>query len=248
MPTTGVADVLRMVDRDTKFIDCFKHVLGAQPKCRAHEYDLLAILVANATNQGIYGISQISDRAYDQLSTIQSNYIQLETLNEAIDTVNNATARLPIFKYYNLYDDIIHASADGQKFESRRETFKTRYSSKYFGTNKGVSAVSLIANHAAINSRIIGANEHESYFVFDLLMSNKSDIIPSMLSTDTHGVNHVNFALLDLCYTFAPRYAKIGNVINEMFDVIEDKHGHVDLRLKRSINIKCIIKYWDSIQ
>src|SRR5690606_21332631 len=125
------------------------------------------------------GISQISDRTYDQLSTIQSNYIRLETLNDAIDVINNATAKLPIFKHYNLHDDIIHASADGQKFESRRETFKTRYSSKYFGTNKGVSSVSLIANHAAINARIIGANEHESHFIFDLLMSNSSDIIPN---------------------------------------------------------------------
>ncbi|MDF1655953.1 MAG: Tn3 family transposase, partial [Coxiellaceae bacterium] len=249
MPTTGVADVLRMVDRDTKFIDYFKHVLGAQSKSRSHEHDLLAILVANATNQGIYGISQISDRTYDQLSTIQSNYIRLETLSDAIDTINNATARLPIFKHYNIHDDIIHASADGQKFESRRETFKTRYSSKYFGTNKGVSAVSLIANHAAINARIIGANEHESHFIFDLLMSNSSDIIPNMLSTDTHGVNHVNFALLDLFgYTFAPRYAKVSNVINEMFDVIEDKQGHIVIRLKKPINIKCIIKYWDTIQ
>ncbi|MER4101315.1 Tn3 family transposase, partial [Klebsiella pneumoniae] len=41
--------------------------------------------------------------------------------------------------------DVIHASADGQKFEARRETFKTRYSSKYFGTQKGVSAMTLIA-------------------------------------------------------------------------------------------------------
>jgi len=249
MPATGVADVLRMVDRDTRFIDCFKHVLGAQSKNRSHEYDLLAILVANATNQGIYGISQISDRTYDQLSTIQSNYIRLETLSDAIDTINNVTARLPIFQHYNIHDDIVHASADGQKFESRRETYKTRYSSKYFGTNKGVSAVSLIANHAAINTRIIGANEHESHFIFDLLMSNSSDIIPNMLSTDTHGVNHVNFALLDLFgYTFAPRYAKVGNVINEIFDVIEDKHGHVGIRLKKPINNKCIIKYWDTIQ
>ncbi|WP_407257850.1 Tn3 family transposase [Klebsiella pneumoniae] len=104
---------------------------------------------------------------------------------------------------------MIHASADGQKFEARRETFKTRYSSKYFGTQKGVSAMTLIANHAAINARVIGANEHESHYIFDLLMSNTSDIIPDVLSTDTHGVNHVNFALLDLFgYQFAPRYAQ----------------------------------------
>jgi len=223
IPTTGVADVLRMVDRDTGFLDDFKHVLGAQSKSRAHEFDLLAILVGNATNQGIYGIAQISDRTYDQLSTIQANYLRLDTLNAANDRINNFTAKLPIFKHYNIQEDIIHASADGQKFEARRETFKTRYSSKYFGTQKGVSAMSLIANHAAINARVIGANEHESHYILDLLLNNSSEIIPDMLSTDTHGVNHINFALLDLFgYSFAPRYAQVGRVINEMFDVKED--------------------------
>lgn len=85
--------------------------------------------------------------------------------------------------------DAIHASADGQKFEAKRETFKTRYSSKYFGTQKGVSAMSMIANHTAINARVIGANEHESHYIFDLLYSNTSEIQPDVLSTDTHGVN-----------------------------------------------------------
>jgi Tn3 transposase DDE domain/Domain of unknown function (DUF4158) len=185
IPRTSVADVLRMVDRDTGFIDCFEHVLGVQSNSRAHVYDLLAILIGNATNQGIYGIAQISDRTYDQLSTIQANYLRLETLSAANDCINNATARLSIFKHYNIQEDVIHASADGQKFEARRETFKTRYSSKYFGTQKGVSAISLIANHAAINARVIGANEHESHFLFDLLMNNSSEITPDVLSTDT---------------------------------------------------------------
>ncbi len=249
MPTTGVADMLRMVDRDTGFIDCFEHVLGSQSRSRAHEYDLLAILVGNATNQGIYGISQISDRTYNQLSTIQANYLRLETLNAANDCINNATAKLPIFKHYNIQEDIIHASADGQKFEARRETFKTRYSSKYFGTQKGISSMSLIANHAAINARVIGANEHESHYIFDLLMNNSSEIIPAVLSTDTHGVNHVNFALLDLFgYQFAPRYAQVGKVINEMFDVIEDQNQHVQMRLKKKINTQRIMQHWDTIQ
>jgi len=249
IPATGVADVLRMVDSDTGFIDCFEHVLGAQSKSRAHEYDLLAILVGNATNQGIYGMAQISDRTYDQLSTIQAKYLRLETLNTANDSINNATAKLPIFKHYNIQEDVIHASTDGQKFEARRETFKTRYSSKYFGTQKGVSAMTLIANHTAINARVIGANEHESHYIFDLLMNNSSEIIPDVLSTDTHGVNHVNFALLDLFgYSFAPRYAQVGRVINEMFDVTEDKEQRIQLRLKKSINTKRILQHWDTIQ
>lgn len=248
MRGTSIADVLRLVDRETGFIDDFEHVLGMSSRSRQHEVDLLAILVANATNQGIYGIAQISDRTYDQLGTIQANYLRLETLNGANDRINNASARLPIFKHYNIQEDILHASADGQKFESKRETFRTRYSSKYFGTNKGVSAVSLNANHVAINARVIGANEHESHFIFDLLMNNTTEIIPDVLSTDTHGVNHVNFALLDLFgYRFAPRYAQVGKVINELFDVKEDNDKRVRLSLLKPINTRRIMEHWDTI-
>ena len=183
------------------------------------------------------------------MSTIQANYLRLETLNEANDKINNATARLPIFRHYNIQEDVLHASADGQKFESRRETFKTRYSSKYFGMQKGVSAMSLIANHASINARVIGANEHESHYILDLLLSNSSEIQPDVLSTDTHGVNHVNFALLDLFgFRFAPRYAGFSRVLNEMFNVGEGPNGEINLSLKKPIQIRKIINHWDTIQ
>ena len=78
MKAVSIADVLRVVDRDTGFIDDFQHVLGLSSKSRQYEVDLLAILIANATNQGIYGIAQISDCTYEQLSTIQANYLRLK--------------------------------------------------------------------------------------------------------------------------------------------------------------------------
>ena len=249
MPTTALVDALRIVDRDTQFIDCFEHVLGKANPSRLQETDLFAILIANATNQGIYSIAQISDRSYEQMRTIQANYLRPETLHQANDLINNATARLPIFKHYNIQEDVIHASADGQKFESKRETFKTRYSSKYFGTQKGVSAISLNANHAAIIARVIGSIDHESHFIYDLLKNNSSEIIPDVLSTDTHGINHVNFALLDLFgYRFAPRYARFSKVINEMFDITEDENNHVQMTLRKAINIRIIKEHWDTIQ
>lgn len=137
-----------------------------------------------------------------------------EQLNQVNDAISNAIAKLEIFQHYNIQEGVLHASADGQEFESRLHTFKTRYSSKYFGTSKGVSAVTLVANHVPVNARVIGANEHESHYIFDLLFNNTSEIKPDILSTDTHGVNHVNFALLDLFdYAFAPRYAQFGRVI-----------------------------------
>jgi TnpA family transposase len=249
MLSVEIADVLRVVDQDTGFIDDFEHVLGMSSKSRQFEVDILAILIANATNQGIWSISEISDRSYDQLKTIQANYLRLETLNSANDRINNATASLPIFKHYNIQEGLMHVSADGQKFESKRETFRTRYSSKYFGASKGLSNIGINANHAAITNRIIGANEHESHYILDLLVNNSTDITPDVLSTDSHGVNHVNFALLDLFgYQFAPRYAKVGTVIDKMFDVQTDRNDRIRISLKKPINTKRIMEHWDTIQ
>lgn len=249
MRSVEIADVLRVVDRDTGFIDDFEHVLGMSSKSRVFEVDLLAILIANATNQGIYGIAEISDRSYEQLRTIQANYLRLETLNAANDRINNATAKLPIFKHFYIQEGIVHASADGQKFEAKRETFRTRYSSKYFGMGKGLSNISLNIHHLVPNNKILGANEHESHYLFDLLMNNSSEITPDVVSTDTHGVNHVNFALLDLFgYQFAPRYAQVGVVIEQMFNISTDKDDRVQLSLKKPINTKRIMEHWDTIQ
>ncbi|ODS24636.1 hypothetical protein AB835_02590 [Candidatus Endobugula sertula] len=82
------------------------------------------------------------------------------------------------------------------------------------------------------NSRVIGSNEHESHYIFNLLQNNTSDIKPDVLSTNTHGVNHVNFSLLDLFSdTFAPRYASFGDMVELMFDI----KSQADESLQRSL-------------
>lgn len=205
--------------------------------------------IANGTNYGLYRMAHISDRSYEELRSTQANYLRMETLNQANDAVSNAIANLEIFQHYNIQEGVLHASADGQKFESRLHTFKTRYSSKYFGTNKGVSAVTLVANHVPVNARVIGANEHESHYIFDLLFNNTSEIKPKILSTDTHGVNHVNFALLDLFdYTFAPRYAQVGRVIEDIFTVNVSDDDKPLLSLKKPIREDTIVNEWETIQ
>lgn len=82
-----------------------------------------------------------------------------------------------------------------------------------------------------------------------MLHNNTSEIKPDILSTDKHGVNHVNFALLDLLgYTFAPRYAQLGTVISDFFDVSEGKDNKATLSLKKPINTALIIDEWDTIK
>ncbi len=244
-----VAELLRFVDQETQFLSAFEHVRQVQSKQEVNPNNLVATIIANGTNYGLFRMAHISDRSYEQLRSTQANYLRMETLNKANDTVSNAIASLEIFKHYNIQENALHASADGQKFESRLHTFKTRFSSKYFGTNKGVSAMTLVANHVPVNARVIGANEHESHYIFDLLFNNTSDIKPDILSTDTHGVNHVNFALLDLFgYTFAPRYARFSHVIDQMFNINESDINKPMLSLKKPIRTDRVIEEWETIQ
>jgi TnpA family transposase len=71
----------------------------------------------------------------------------------------------------------------------RLHTINARHSPKDFGLHKGVVSYTLVANHIPVNATIIGANEHESHDVFDLLLNNTTDIQPDVHSTDTHGTN-----------------------------------------------------------
>ena len=81
---------------------------------------------------------------------------------------------------------------------------------------KGIVSYTLVANHVPINAEIIGANDHESHYVFDILFNNTTDIQPEVHSTDTHGTNEVNFALLHMFgYQFAPRYRDIYDKVGD---------------------------------
>ncbi|WGS87877.1 Tn3 family transposase [Methylomonas sp. UP202] len=81
------------------------------------------------------------------------------------------------------------------------------HSSKFFTLKKGVNAITLTMNHVPINAKIIGAYEHESHFVLDILYNNTTETRPERHSTDTHGTNQVNFFILSVFgYQFSARY------------------------------------------
>jgi TnpA family transposase len=165
--------------------------------------------------------------------------------------VANAIAQLPIFQQYHI-GDTIHSSSDGQKFETLIHTINARYSPKYFGLMKGIVAYTLVANHIPVSARIIGANEHESHYVFDLLYDNLTDIQPTVHSTDTHGTNEVNFGILNFFgYQFAPRYRDLYDKVNQgLYGFMHPSQYDPDwiLRPIRKINEKLVIEEWDNMQ
>ena len=245
-----IGSVLHFVNNHCAFMACFEHVLGRYSKQPGDERTLTACLIAWGTNMGLGRMGDISDIAFDQLTRTSENFLRLETLKAANDCVSNAIAALPIFGHYDL-GGVVHSSSDGQKFETALPTFNARHSPKYFGLKKGVVAYTLIANHVPVNARIIGAHEHESHFVFDLLFNNTTEIQPAVHSTDTHGTNQVNFALLHLFgYQFAPRYQDIHEKVRTALYGFRHPSQYGDVLLKpiRKLNTHLIVEEWDNLQ
>ncbi len=251
LPQVDIGSVVHFVQKHCRFMDAFDHVLGRYAKQEADPGALTACLLAWATNMGLGRMGDISDMDYATLALTSENFIRLETLREANDQVSNAIARLPIFRHYDI-DEMLHSSSDGQKFETAIPTINARYSPKYFGLKKGVVSYAMVANHIPVNARIIGANEHESHYVFDILFNNTTDIQPTMHSTDTHGTNEVNFALLHLFgYQFAPRYRDIyEKVRTSLYGFKHPSQYDAELLLKpiRKLTPHLVIEEWGNMQ
>jgi TnpA family transposase len=246
-----IGSVLHFVNRHCPFMEAFDHVLGRYAKHTADDRTIIACLVAWGTNMGLGRMGDISDVGFHTLSTTSENFIRLETLREANDRISNATSELPMFRQYDI-GGVLHSSSDGQKFETGLHTINARYSPKYFGLKKGVVSYSLVANHIPINAKIIGANDHESHYVFDLLFNNTTDIQPDIHSTDTHGTNEVNFAILNVFgYQFAPRYRDLFDKVKEaLYGFKHPSQYDEDGMLKpvRKLNPELVVEEWDNIQ
>jgi TnpA family transposase len=246
-----IGSLLHFVNRHCPFMEAFDHVLGRYAKQAADDRNIIACLVAWGTNMGLGRMGDLSDVGYQALSTTSDNFIRLETLREANDRVSNATSELPIFRHYDL-GGVLHSSSDGQKFETGISTINARYSPKYFGLKKGVVSYSLVANHVPMNAKIIGANDHESHYVFDILYNNTSDIQPEVHSTDTHGTNEVNFAILNVFgYQFAPRYRDIYDKVKEALYGFKHPSQYDEawmLKPVRKLNPELVVEEWDNIQ
>lgn len=250
LPMIGISDLLKFVAAKTGFREHFVHVLERFAKQPLDAPQLDATIVALGTNMGLLKMAEVADLKYSALATTSRNFVRQETLRAANDAIANATAKLPAFKLFNIQQRL-HSSSDGQRFETQVDTYKARHSPKYFGLKKGISVVTAVANHIPIAGTVIGAHEHESHYVFDLLFNNTSEVRPEQHSTDTHGTNQINFFTLDTYgYRFAPRYRDVRAKADRMlvgFRAPQD-YGEAVIKPARKVKEALIIAEWPNIQ
>ncbi len=245
-----ISDLIRFTLEKTKFDKKLKHIQPHYAKNPLDRNNLIAALLACGSGFGIKKMADISDVNFNELISTQKNYFRLQTLRDANDSVVNSISKLPIFKFYTLSELGIHASVDGQKVETKTNTIKARYSSKYWGFGKGVVSFKLVANNVPINDKIIGANEYEGHYVFDIVYNNSSDVDIHSVSGDMHSVNRVNFGLMYLFgYRFMPRFTHLPKKAAKNLVCFENPDVFKENLIKPSskVNSALIIKEWDNI-
>lgn len=251
LPIANLVDVMLAVNGELHYMDAFTNIQTHYAKTHQHIIGTTACIIANATNLGTYKMGDSSDLTYSFLRGIEQNLIRLETLREANDLVSIGFSKLPIYPSYYL-DNLLHGSADGQKFKTRWDTFNSRHSPKYYGLDKGVAPYTLGINFNAVNCIADkGAHQHESHFLFELILGNTSGIDLDRVSTDTEGSNQIMFVLMYFAnIDYTPCYRNLRKKANKIYGFKNPGDYSADYLIKpfQKINKKLIIEEWENIQ
>ena len=239
-------DVLRFVNEKCDFLLAFRPLQSHYAKQKADDDVLLAVVISQAMNHGRLKLSKISDIPYHTLNYAYQQYLRKTTLQEANDIISNAISQLPIFTHYSFDLSNLYGSVDGQKYGVDHPTTKARYSKKYFGKGKGVVAYTLLVNHIPVQGELIGAHEHESYYVFDIIYNNTTDIVPNAITGDMHSINKANFIILHWFKSdFRPRFTDLEAQLKHLY-CGDDLSNYKDFWIKPvgQIDQNLIIEEW----
>ena len=227
-----IADVFRFVNERCQFLSAMTPLQPRYAKKIADEDSLMAVIIAQAMNHGNFKMAETCDIPYHVLDATHQQHLRPATLIEANDRISNFIASLPIFPYYSIDMDVLYGSVDGQKFSAATPTLKARHSRKYFGKDRGVVAYTLLANHVALQTQMLGANQHESYWVFDICYNNTSDIVPTTITGDMHSINMANFAILHwFGMNLAPRFTNLHAQLKHLYGGA-GQGGYADFLIK----------------
>jgi TnpA family transposase len=213
-----IADIFRFVNEQCQFLSALTPLQPRYAKKVADEDSLMAVIIAQALNHGNLSMSETSDIPYHVLEATYQQYLRLSTLKASNDRISNFIAELSIFPYYSFGPEQLYGSVDGQHLEMGTPTLKARHSKKHFRRGKGVAAYTLLANHIALQTELIGSHEHESNFLFDICYNNTSNIMPTAITGDMHSINKANFAILHwFGMKLMPRFVSLQNQLKHLY-------------------------------
>lgn len=247
VPKRSIVDIMQLVNQQIRFTDVFDPITPHSAKYNRKSDYILAGILANALRLGTEGMGNSSDLNIHSLQSVEKGCIRMETLTAALYVIHENMIKLPLFKDWNI-DGIGHGSLDGMKIPVRFLHNKAQASPKYFHMGVGLSSYSLILNHFPLAGVLIGANEYEGHFAFELSQFQyASTQLLQRISTDKHGVNSINFLLFHLIdKMFAPRIPKPH--LETLWGFKNLKHNDFLLQPTKMFNETLWYDNWDNVQ
>ncbi|MGH3933364.1 MAG: Tn3 family transposase [Pseudonocardiaceae bacterium] len=210
LPFAPIASLLIELDVRTAFLDCFTHAGGRkQAHSAGLKRNILAVLIAMATNLGLARMSEACGVSYDVLAWTAEWYVREETLREANTVIVNHHHALELAK---VFGGATMSSSDGQRFPVRGKTLTGREMTVFGG--QVLSTYTHVSDqHSTYGTKVIVATTREAQYVLDDFLGNATDLPIHEHATDTHGVTLINFALFDLVgKVLSPRIRDLGKI------------------------------------
>jgi len=248
-PKQSIADVMRFVDTKTDYSQPLEEsILSRSNKTTFNKEISNAVVLANAIRMGSRNMSSVCNFNLNDLLKADNNNVRTETVVEALNIINRKAKELEIFAGYNI-DGFNHLSLDGLKLGTRKQNIKARHSPKFLGNDTGVSSYNAIFNHFPITGKLIGSNEYEGNFTFEMVHhQSMHDFKIKRASTDRHGMNPFNFGYFDLTdMVYAPRIPKPHRETLWGFGKHSDYEGLI-ICPDKMINKNFIMDDWDNMQ
>src|SRR6266581_1418001 len=195
LPFVPIASLLIELDARTNFLACFTHA-GGRKSTQSVELksNILAVLIAGATNLGLTRMSEACGVSYDTLAWTQEWYVREETLRDANTVIVNHHYGLDLA---GKFGDGTMSSSDGQRFPVRGKSLTGRDMVIHGG--RVLSTYTHVSDQwSTYGTKIIVPTAREAHFALDEFLGNATDLPITEHATDTHGATLINFALFDL--------------------------------------------------
>jgi TnpA family transposase len=238
-------DLLIEVDNDLHFSRCFMSVTDQDGPQAQHVCEVLATVMAHASETGPYTMSRITEGiGYHRMKHITDWHMHEETQRAALALVVNAISHLDITKHWG---DGTTSSSDGQRFPLRRKVLYKSYSHAF--NDFALEFYNFVAdNFAPYFSLPHECSDRDAPFVLDGLLYNESDLDIQEHYTDTHGFTDTNFAAFAMYgKRFSPRIKGLHKQAVFRIDTEKD-YGPAAVLLEkkdRTLNPGWIADQWD---
>ncbi|WSG61217.1 Tn3 family transposase [Nocardia sp. NBC_01730] len=248
LPFAPIVSLLIELDKRTGFLDCFVHATGKQARSSELKRNLIAVLLANATNLGLASMADACGISYDILSWTEEWYVREETLRAANLAIIDYHQSLPLTATFG---GGTLSSSDGQRFPTRGKSTTARTVPHFFA-EQGLSTYTHVTDqHTTYGTKVIVTTRREAHYVLDEILGNAKDLPITEHATDTHGVTLVNFVLFDLLgMQLSPRIRDLGKITlyrpGSRSD-IESRFPHAGPLFTRKLNLDLIGEHYDDL-